>query len=223
MMRDVTHEAAHELIPTRNSLLGRLKDWDDEASWRDFFDTYWKLIYLSAVGSGLTDAEAQDVVQETVIEVCRRMPTFHYEPKKGAFKSWLLKLTFWRVTDQLRRRQRRSNQIPLNVVVPDEELEQELPPAAQEMESLWENEWQRNLMAAAVQRVKTKVNARQFQIFDLCVIQEWPIARVTKTLKINRGQVYLAKHRVSSQIKKELQELERHPLPFNTTKTPDEN
>lgn len=32
-------------IPTRKSLLGRLKDWEDQESWHVFFDTYWKLIY----------------------------------------------------------------------------------------------------------------------------------------------------------------------------------
>jgi len=217
-MREAATASAPELIPTRNSLLGRLKDWEDEASWRDFFETYWRLLYLSAIGSGLTDAEAQDVVQETVIEVCRRMPQFQYQPEKGSFKSWLLKLTYWRITDQLRRRQRGMEQVPLHLVSMDEQLEQEMPAATQEIEGLWESEWQRNLMAAAIQRVKSKVKARHFQIFDLCVIQEWPIVQVIKTLKINRGQVYLAKHRVGAQIKKELQELERHPLPLNPRK-----
>ena len=40
----------HELIPTRASLLDRLKDWQDETSWKVFFDTYWKLIYNAACG-----------------------------------------------------------------------------------------------------------------------------------------------------------------------------
>jgi hypothetical protein len=38
-----TDDCPEDLIPTRQSLLGRLKDWEDNASWRDFFDTYWKL------------------------------------------------------------------------------------------------------------------------------------------------------------------------------------
>jgi DNA-directed RNA polymerase specialized sigma24 family protein len=54
-------------IPTRYTLLSRLQDWDDQESWRVFFDTYWRLIYSVAIRSGLTEAEAQDAVQETVI------------------------------------------------------------------------------------------------------------------------------------------------------------
>src|SRR5947207_15379471 len=38
-----------EFIPTRQSFLSRLKSWDDQESWRQFFNTYWKLIYVAAV------------------------------------------------------------------------------------------------------------------------------------------------------------------------------
>ena len=60
---------ANEFIPTRRSLLSRLKNWNDQASWQDFFDTYWKLIYSVARQSGLHDAEAQDVLQEVLLVV----------------------------------------------------------------------------------------------------------------------------------------------------------
>ena len=58
-------------IPTRYTLLSRLEDRGDQDSWKDFFDTYWRLIYSVALKSGLTEAEAQDVVQETIISVAR--------------------------------------------------------------------------------------------------------------------------------------------------------
>ncbi len=47
-----------EFLPTRKSLLSRLKNWDDSQSWREFFDTYWSLIYGVAIKGGLSDAEA---------------------------------------------------------------------------------------------------------------------------------------------------------------------
>src|SRR5260370_35090593 len=89
-----------ELIPTRWTLIKRLKHWDDHESWREFFDLYWKLIYGVALKSGLTPAEAQDVVQETIISVCKNIKQFKADPAYGSFKSWLLKLTRWRGLDQ---------------------------------------------------------------------------------------------------------------------------
>ena len=57
------------LLATRRSLVERLADWGDQRRWQEFFDTYWKLIYSAARQAGLTDTEAQEVVQETVITV----------------------------------------------------------------------------------------------------------------------------------------------------------
>ena len=44
---------APDSLPTRNSLLHRLKDWADDASWREFFDAYWELIYNLARRAGV--------------------------------------------------------------------------------------------------------------------------------------------------------------------------
>ena len=93
-----------EWAPTRSSLLERLRVWNDHETWRLLFETYWKLIYGVALKGGLTAAEAQDVVQETMISVAKHMPTFEYDPAIGSFKTWLLNMTRWRITDQLRKR-----------------------------------------------------------------------------------------------------------------------
>src|SRR5260221_282977 len=90
-------------LPTRESLLIRLRNWGDEASWKDFFETYWKLIYSVARRTGMNDVEAQDVVQETIITVVRKLPEFKYDPAIGSFKGWLLTLTRSRIQDQFRR------------------------------------------------------------------------------------------------------------------------
>ena len=42
-------------------------------AWKDFFDTYWRLIHGLAIKAGLNDAEAQEVVQETIIAVAKQM------------------------------------------------------------------------------------------------------------------------------------------------------
>src|ERR1051325_5272523 len=92
-------------LPTRESLLNRLKDWGDDESWNAFFETYWHLIYRAAIKSGLTEAEAQDAVQETIFQVSKCMKTFEYQ-QHGSFKQWLLQQTRWRIADQFRKRQK---------------------------------------------------------------------------------------------------------------------
>src|SRR5438105_10864377 len=94
--------------PTRPSLLRRVRNLEDEESWKDFFDTYRKLIYGVAKQAGLTDTEAQEVVQETFIVLKKKMPEFNYDPAIGSFRSWLLHTTQWRIADQFNKRRKEA-------------------------------------------------------------------------------------------------------------------
>lgn len=195
-------------IPTRRSLLSRLNDLGDDRSWRDFFDTYWKLIYGVSRKAGLSDAEAQDVVQEVVLGVAKKIKDLKYDASLGSFKGWLLNMTRWRILDQIEDRQPASRR--KNPATEDEErrtatVDRIPDPKSLDLAAVWEHEWERNLIDAAMARVKKKVSAKQYQIFHCYVVKEWPVARVMKTLDVSRGQVYLAKHRVSPLVRKEIE------------------
>jgi RNA polymerase sigma-70 factor (ECF subfamily) len=210
-MNETVNSRTEEFIPTRYSLLSRLQNWDDQESWKDFFDTYWRLIYSIALKSGLTDAEAQDVVQETVICVARDISKFKRDPRLGSFKGWLRNLTRWRIADQLRRRnpnafgEEPSSNGNASVVEPAE-----IPdPLDAGLENIWEAEWQSNLMAAALERVKRRVREEHYQMFDLNVVREWPANQVARTLEVSVAQVYLVKHRILALLKREVRMLEK--------------
>jgi RNA polymerase sigma factor (sigma-70 family) len=196
-------------IPTRRTLLSRLKDLDDNESWRTFFNTYWKLIYGVALRAGLTSAEAQDVVQETVISVTKSIGTFKYDPNACAFKTWLMKVTRSRVLNQIRSNHRhRAVRLDADEGTRTALMEQIPDPAVNGLEAAWEEEWEKNLMDAAITRVKRKVEAEQFQIFDFYMLKQWPVLKVSRTFGVSVGQVYLVKHRISKMIRKEVQTLE---------------
>lgn len=196
-------ELAEDSRPTRQTLLARLREVGDDATWRDFFDTYWKLIYRAGRKAGLSDAEAQDLVQETVLSVYKKMPGFEYDPGRGTFRGWLMKLTWWRITDQVRRRRSRETSLSK----PDRELDLENVAQEEQVYDFWESEWEKNLMDAAIERAKAKVHPKQFQIFDLYVLREGSVSGVASRLKISAAQVYLAKHRVGNAVKTELRAL----------------
>ena len=206
-----------EFIPTRHSLLSRLRDWQDQESWRDFFHTYWKLIYGVAIKSGLHDAEAQEVVQETVITVAKKMPDFKYDPAIGSFKAWLLTITRRRITDQFRKRRPESVADETGGLKSGEAeetsetsvLKRIADPASLDLEAVWEQDWERNLMDVALERVKNQVSPKQFQMFDLHVVKEWPGRKVAATLHTTLAQVYYAKYKITALIRKEVRNLER--------------
>jgi RNA polymerase sigma-70 factor (ECF subfamily) len=199
-----------DLIPTRKSLLGRLKNWEDNDSWRDFFETYWKLIYGFALRRGLTHDEAEEVVQETVLAVAKSIGNFQYDPKVCAFKTWLLGVTRSKIANAFARRARQPmNATSLDPATGSTSLADHLPnDQGVGWETTWDEEWHKNLMDAAIQRVKRRVSIEQFQMFDLFVLKQWPARDVARTLGVTATHVYVAKHRITRLIRKEVAALE---------------
>jgi RNA polymerase sigma factor (sigma-70 family) len=198
-----------DLVPTRYSLLSRLQNWEDSESWRVFFDTYWRLIYSVALKSGLTQTEAEEVVQETIICVAKNIQKFKRDRKLGSFKGWLRNLTRWRIADQLKKR---TGLLPGDAggAASEHQPLEEIPDPADDTPALdWEQEWQSNLLKAALQRVKRRVKEEQYQLFDFCVVKQWPVKRISQTLGVSAAQVYLAKHRISRLLRKEVGSLEK--------------
>ena len=198
------------LIATRRSLVERLADWGDQQRWQEFFDTYWKLIYSAARQSGLTDAEAQEVVQETVITVAKNIDKLKYNPAVGSFKGWLLQITRWRIVDQFRKREPGNAKRARSVDDASTATIERIPDSQiSDLDAVWEAEWKENLFEAAIARVKKQIEPKQFQIFDCYVRKEWPAQKVAERLRVSVGQVYLARHRVGALLKKEIKALEK--------------
>jgi RNA polymerase sigma factor (sigma-70 family) len=204
------HMKQPSLLATRRSLVEHLADWGDQLRWQEFFDTYSKLIYSAARRSGLTDAEAEEVVQETVITVAKNIDKLKYDPAIGSFKGWLLQITRWRIADQFRKREPGNPKRPRSSDDRATATIERVPDSRGiDLDALWETEWKENLFEAAITRVKKQIEPKQFQIFDCYVRKEWPAQKVAARLGVNIGQVYLARHRVGALLKKEIKALEK--------------
>ena len=197
-------------IPTRDSLLSRLKNWEDQLSWREFFDCYWRLVYNVARKAGLSAVEAEDVVQETVLSVAKGIGSFKKSRKLGRFKAWLLNIAHWRIVDQFRKRapggpggQLRSG-APVTDQVPD--------PATLDLGARLEETWNRQLLEVALSRVRSTVRPLSYQMFELHVLKDWPAAKVAERLKVSIGRVYFAKYKISRAMRKEIRVLNRCEL-----------
>jgi RNA polymerase sigma factor (sigma-70 family) len=195
-------------LPTRQSLLTRLKDWNDQEGWREFFDTYWRLIYMVARRAGLSEAASQDVVQETMLVVAKQMPAFRYDPQRGSFKAWLHTVIRGRLCRHWRKQ--KAPEVSL-----DQDQDEENGPcgpelaAPAEFDAIWQTEWEQNLIEAALRRVQTQVSPRQYLLFSLAALKNVPASVICERYDANMAQLYLAKHRVGRLFKKELARLQK--------------
>ena len=200
--------ASHSSVrATDVALIGRLHNLDDHQSWEAFYRAYWKLIYRFACERGLNDADAREVVQDTLLSVARSLRSFQPARASGSFKRWLLCLTRRRAADHHRRRPRevpvRSRSDPgtggtgTAERIPD--------PHGSHTSDQWEREWEAQVLDAALEKLKRRVSPRHYQVFNQAVVKGQSTARVAKTLLISPAQVYLVKHRVLREFKRMLQ------------------
>jgi RNA polymerase sigma-70 factor (ECF subfamily) len=189
-----------DLEITSVSLLTRLHDLGDESAWRNFFDRYWQLIYNFSRRSGLGDADAQDIVQQVMLNLTTALPKFEQDPKRGRFKTWLLTIVKRRIIDLQRRRGRMaSSPMAIELVAGKGESE---------FEERWDDEWRSHVLNTAMERARARVPARQFLIYDLLARQGASVPEVCRALDINAASVYLAKHRVGKLMTREIESLE---------------
>lgn len=200
-------------LRTRRSLISRLRDVEDKDSWQEFFDTYWKLIFSVARRAGLSEQEAEDVVQETTVSVAKYIKDFQYDPKVCSFKSWLMHKTQWRIIDQVRKRPPRCvHSGPLDPALGEsshtDALDRIPAPESLELHKFWDEEWRKNLVDAAMDRIKRRVQAEHYQIFYLSAVRNLSSKRVAATMGVSIARVYLVRHRVGALIRKEVRWLE---------------
>jgi RNA polymerase sigma factor (sigma-70 family) len=204
---------ASDPLPTSETLLEKLRHRDDQASWRRFDNLYATLLHRYACRAGLDPTEAEDAVQETMVEVVEKMPGFRYEPALCSFKSWLQLTVRRRVADQFRRRKYRLNGEEVSRTQPlDDALVATLVEEDSDLDRLWDEEWRSHLLDAAAQQIKDTVKAEHYQVFHLHVLRCIPAREVALRCGVTLMTVYWARLRVGKRVRAALREIEQRGL-----------
>src|SRR4051812_13573087 len=90
-------------LVTRLSLIHRLKGAPAQADWEHFYSKYSTVILSFAQKRGLDEHSACDALQETMMVVMRKLPTFEYDAERGRFRNWLLTIVANKVRESVRR------------------------------------------------------------------------------------------------------------------------
>lgn len=207
--------SALQSLLTRPTLLFRLRNREDQLSWDEFYRLYRSFVYGLAFRSGLTHAEAEDVVQEVFTHVLNHISEFETTRGAGSFRRWLMNQVKWRVMDRYRQRARQG--LAPQALAEGAQSSVEAAESAwqtgveNEHEQVWEKEWKDHVLAVAMNRLARRAPPKQFQAFELYSHRGWPAERVCATLGINAATLYLYNHRLMRQLRSEAAHI-RHLL-----------
>jgi RNA polymerase sigma-70 factor (ECF subfamily) len=184
---------------TRPSLLLRIKDRSDAEAWKDFQELYAPLLYRYARARGLSREDAEDVRDECIAVVARKIAAFEYDKAKGGFKNWLYRIASGKVIDLLRQHREKHADSGQMAALADSE------PTPDEA---WETNWRNQHLMYCVEQVRSCVSEKNHEAFRLLSYEECSVEDVCARLDMTPEQVYQAKSRVLKQVRQLLRELE---------------
>ena len=179
---------------TRSSVLQAVADTENEAAWNRFFDLYAGFVYSIARSKGLSDADADDIVQVVFVDLARNLPTFKYDREKGRFRSYLAGLVNWRVMDRLKSG-KRDAELKANF------LEEARAAAVAGDDEFAEREWQSAAMEEALRRIKPDVRPEHYAAFVASAVEGQDTEVVTKLYGISRDNLYQIRARLTAKLR----------------------
>jgi RNA polymerase sigma factor (sigma-70 family) len=197
-------------LETRATLLIRLRDASDQDAWRHFASIYTPLVYRYALKNGLQDADAADVAQETMCNVVRVIRSFEYDPSRGSFRGWLLTV----VRNSLRKRYKRAqNQAIGSGDTGVQAMLQQSPDPQADSDEVWDREYELWLFHKVANLIKDEFQSKTWDAFWKTTVDGCEVASVAKELGMSPGAIYIAKSRVLSRIRTEVQQIESWECP----------
>lgn len=188
------------MADTSASLFDRLRDPADAAAWQRFVDLYTPLIRGWLRRHARLDHEADDLVQEVMAVVVRKLPQFRHEQRTGSFRRWLRTITvnclrdFWRGQRARPRATGDSNLAELLAQLED-------PNSA--LSKLWDQEHDHHVTHRLLEQIKPQFEPKTWQAFQRVTLDGIAPDRVAEELGVSVNAVFIAKSRVLSRLRQE--------------------
>ncbi len=202
---------SNEDLVTRESLLLNLRDPGNDDAWDEFYYFYRGLIFGYARSRGCTETMAQDVLQETLVTLTEVLPDFRYDPARGHFRSLLWRIVSNHVADAFRRERK---YVALHAAMSEPEIDRLLRANAtadtdNPPRQAWDEQWNRQVLATALERVRKRVEPRTFDSFRMYVLEQRPVQEVCDALDLTPNVIYQQRHRLLASLQAETEKL-RH-------------
>lgn len=194
-------------------LIESAKDWRDDANWREFYDRYSPAIRRHASVSGLSEVEAEEVVQETMLKVAKYLPSFKYDRTVCKFRSWLNQIVNQRIFEALHRRRRGT----FPEVALDELREAVHGAGSPTGDPVAQAEIDQRLLEACLARVRARVKPHHWQIFEAHALHGLTAEETARRHDTTAANVWVVRHRLVKALRAEWRDLLDKPFPAEAT------
>jgi RNA polymerase sigma-70 factor (ECF subfamily) len=186
------------MTTTRATLLDRVRDPRDREAWEQFFELYAPLLEGYARAHGLARDDVEEVRDQCLEVLARKLPEFQYERARGSFSSWLHRIAHAKVIDLVRNRKVRGRE--------SVELTS-LAASGADLDERWERQWRAEHLRYALQKVQRDEPEERFRVFEMLLVDELSVAEVCERTGLRATQVYKIKAGVLKKVRAQLERL----------------
>lgn len=193
----------HHWPETNESLILRVKDPADAASWLDFLAIYRPVVVRMACGRGLQHADADDLAQQVFMSVSRAIKDWEPDANQPPFRVWLSRITRNAIVNALTRRKPDAAGGSTSM----HEMLRELPQSDGETTEQVIEESRREAMRWAAEEIRSEFKDETWSMFWLTSIEGESVAVVAQLQNKTPGAVYMARFRVMQRLKEKVLEV----------------
>ncbi len=184
------------MTATRSSLLLRVCDPRDAASWGEFHSIYRPLLIRYARHRGLDAESAEDVAQQCLSAVSQRIRGFE---KKRSFRAWLRGMVDHKVADHFAKVGRPPGHL--------NETNLESHAESGTLSNLWEQTWNERILQVLTEHLQGHFAEHTLRAFELYVLRDMPVEQISTFLGMTPNQIYVAKSRVVRHLRENCDEV----------------
>jgi len=188
------------MTATSASLLERVKSDPQSSSWQRLVEIYEPLVRGWLGRHRLIDSDADDLVQEVMSVVVRRLPDFEHNGRMGAFRTWLKTITtnclrdYWRAG---RRRPRATGDSDFQQVLA------QLEDPSSSLSQSWDQEHDRHVTRKLLEMLRGDFEPTTWRAFQRTALEGAAAAQAASELGISSNAVFIAKSRVLARLRQE--------------------
>ena len=182
---------------TQISLLERLRCRPDDESWRRLVDIYAPFIERWLRQKRIPPQDAEDISQEVLTDVHRRLQEFVHSGRTGAFRRWLGLIVYHRSVDFWRKKHPDGTS-SLEIA----ELS-DLEDSESHLSRQWDAEHDLYVMQRLLVLIEPEFTATTWQAFRRTAIDDARPPEVASDLGVSVNAVLLAKFRVLKRLREE--------------------
>ena len=181
---------------TRLSILARVQETTFGDSWTEFSEMYDDMIKGWLHRQGVQSQDADDIRQDVMAVVLRRVGSFEHNGRTGAFRAWLRSITSNCLRDHWKKSKRRAAGGP-NLM----EMAAQLEDSSSQQSMLWNVEHDRYIINHLLDEISQRLSEQSVTVFRRIVIDEEPAEKVAEDLGMKLGAARVAQHRVLNALK----------------------